>query len=75
MSGVAIGFNCRFCRNVVRTVVPAGTSGQQAAAVLDELLTKHLGAHVEDFLYGDGGVFSGPVAPGGGSVRPADPPA
>jgi hypothetical protein len=75
VDSVSIGFCCRFCKSIVRTKVPAGTTGQLAAAVLDQLLTNHLGGHVDDFLYGEGGVFSGAVGPGSGPVRPADPPA
>lgn len=75
MGRIAIGFPCLFCRMVVRTTAPVSTTGEQAAAVLDALLTKHLSEHVDEFLYGEGGVFSGTVGPGGGPVRPADPPA
>lgn len=72
---VAVGFICRFCNTTVRTTVPETSTRAQAASVLDDLLTMHCMGHVDDFLYGEGGVFSGPVGPGGSAIRPADPPA
>ncbi len=71
----AIGFVCRFCKTTVKTTVPATATQAEAGAALDALLEVHLTGHVDDFLYGEGGVFSGPLAPGGGPLRPADPPA
>lgn len=59
--GVPVGFVCRFCGKVVKTTVPDVATKLQACQVLDKLLEWHLTEHVDDFLYGAGGVFSGPV--------------
>lgn len=74
------GPTCAFCGTVMGMNIPDRFVGQisseQAETLLDKYFSVHLLRHVNDFLYGEGGVFAdGPVDRPGGGLRPPDPPA
>lgn len=77
---VIVGPRCDFCDTEVCIRIPnevaATMTKQEAAQRLDQFFSIHLMRHVDDFLYGEGGVFAdGAIDRPGGQLRPPDPPA